>query len=877
MKVKAVTGIVLILFLVGALSIAFNVVPLKAEQWSEVRNASEIRTVKPCPTSLYKSESSIYENNTQYFIENRYSQPQASSVSASNEYENKTSHEGDIIVEGNETFVIKNCEYTQIGNREGDPASLIMVKDNATFIISNATLILTAGESCTCRNYWIIVRDNATFKTTNAEIKPDGSVAFYLHNNSKIILKNTIVSYYNSLRIYENSNLQLQNSTLMHIYSHDTSNVQIENSKMGSLCCLNDSSVHIIGATVDWLYSYEGASLQIMDTVVGGAINLDFGFDSDIKLSDLNFSNHIGYWNLYENHTIRKAYLNVTIQNTTFTAGSRGWVVSSSGDSRVILQNSRIRYFWAYDNSSVQINHSHIDHIISSRGLLAPSLPEFVISPSVLITNSEFEVTCKGSSNFHIENSVLLGAHISQHSHVYIEGSIVKGLKIRWFYGSIYIVDSTIADAVFALDYKELTIQNAVGTLGFDESVVRGDIVIGLEPGWVSSPDNKPYVYGNVSFIDTTIVRWYDSVIKRNFNTILRYQNGMPARYVLLHLFDENGTLVWSGTTDHYGVVNFNITYNDSNYTAPCTLKVYKGEGEYAAEANVTFLTETPIIFQLEFVISPILFINTFKNDVPIASNITVLDENKTLVETNENVSSYEWLLPSGTYYIQASIFYNEYVYTSNQIKVRLVGYAKLAINFLFGNLTISCVDIENRPLENCTVIFTRQGEERIGYADDFGLATLEAYHGNWTVKAYWMGVLVGEANVSVSQLNVDLNVQCNVGDFTVIVVDQYGHSIPANITLRNDLYDLTVSGCINKLVKNITFTQIPLTVYDLTIKDDCGTQTYLVNTEQTRQTQIEIFPLQQKLIYIIFGVIAGFVGGSLGVWIVTKRKKKKA
>jgi len=865
---KAVTGIVLILFLACVLSIAFNVVPLKAEQRSEVRNDSELRTVKPCP---------IYENNTQYFIENGYSQPQASSVSASNEYENKTSHEGDIIVEGNETFVIKNCEYTQIGNREGDPASLIMVKDNATFIISNATLILTAGESCTCRNYWIIVRDNATFKTTNAEIKPDGSVAFYLHNNSKIILKNTIVSYYNSLRIYENSNLQLQNSTLMHIYSHDTSNVQIENSKMGSLCCLNDSNVHIIGATVDWLYSYEGASLQIMDTVVGGAINLDFGFDSDIKLSDLNFSNHIGYWNLYENHTIRKAYLNVTIQNTTFTAGSRGWVVSSSGDSRVILQNSRIRYFWAYDNSSVQINHSHIDHIISSRGLLAPSLPEFVISPSVLITNSEFEVTCKGSSNFHIENSVLLGAHISQHSHVYIEDSIVKGLKIRWFYGSIYIVNSTIADAVFALDYKELTIQNAVGTLGFDESVVRGDIVIGLEPGWVSSPDNKPYVYGNVSFIDTTIVRWYDSVIKRNFNTILRYQNGMPARYVLLHLFDENGTLVWSGTTDHYGVANFNITYNDYNYTAPCTLKVYKGKGEYAAEANVTFLTETPIIFQLEFVISPILFINTFKNDVPTASNITVLDENKTLVETIENVTSYEWLLPAGAYYIQVRILYKEYLYVSHQIQIDLKGYTKMAINFLFGDLTVSCVDTEYRPLKNCTVIFIREDEERAHYTDNLGLTTLEAYYGNWIIKTYWMGVPVGEMNVAIDKPETEVNIPCNVGDFVVIVVDQYGDLIRANVTLTNATYGLSFSGYLDGIIENLTFTQIPLIDYTLTIKDDYETQTYTIDASQIRQIQIQIetIPIIQKITYIILGMIAGIVIGSIGIWIVTKRKRK--
>jgi hypothetical protein len=162
------------------------------------------------------------------------------------------------------------------------------------------------------------------------------------------------------------------------------------------------------------------------------------------------------------------------------------------------------------------------------------------------------------------------------------------------------------------------------------------------------------------------------------------------------------------------------------------------------------------------------LSVNTFKNDVPITSNMTLLDENRTMIQTVNGVSAYDWLLPSGTYYVQASIFYNGFAYTSEQTQVDLTNDTKLAINLQFGNLTVSCLDVENRPLKNCTVVFVRQGEERVGYTDDSGSASLEAYYGNWTVKAYWMNVLVGEANITMNQPEANLSLRCNVGDSTL-------------------------------------------------------------------------------------------------------------
>jgi hypothetical protein len=308
------------------------------------------------------------------------------------------------------------------------------------------------------------------------------------------------------------------------------------------------------------------------------------------------------------------------------------------------------------------------------------------------------------------------------------------------------------------------------------------------------------------------------------------------------------------------------ISWSDDSYTSG---KV----GLYARAADVFFD---------DFIIRPItaenytLSVSTFKNYVPMVSNISLLDETKRVVGMANFVTEYNWTLPIGKYFVQASIFYNRFIYKSEQIQVDLTRYTKLAINFLFGNLSVSCFDIKNRPLKNCTIIFIREDEQRIHYTDNFGLTTLEAYYGNWTVKAYWMGVLVGEAKINVNQTRIDGSISCQVGDLTVIVFDQYGHPIEANVTLRNDMHDLTFSGYIRKPLENMTFTQIPLIDYNLTIKDDFGTQTYLINTEQTNQIRIETIPLAQKIIYVIIGAVAGVVIGSTSVWIVTKRKRKQ-
>lgn len=264
---------------------------------------------------------------------------------------------------------------------------------------------------------------------------------------------------------------------------------------------------------------------------------------------------------------------------------------------------------------------------------------------------------------------------------------------------------------------------------------------------------------------------------------------------------------------------------------------------------------------------------STFKNEVAIVSNITLFDENKTVIETIHNVSTFDWILPRGTYFVQATTTYNEHDYISNQSKVVLTENTQFVINFRFSNLTVTCTDTIDRPLKNCTVLLTSNDEKRTLYTDSSGLSILEAYYGNWSLEAYWMSVPVGEEHITVNQSQTALNLQCIVGDFTVIAVNPFGNPVEADVSLTNEAHNVTLSDHHHTTQGNLTFRQIPLIPDNLTITGEFGTQNYQVDVEHTRQTQIETLPLFSKVIFIIIGVAIGILIAVIGTKISAKQQ----
>jgi len=57
--------------------------------------------------------------------------------------------------------------------------------------------------------------------------------------------------------------------------------------------------------------------------------------------------------------------------------------------------------------------------------------------------------------------------------------------------------------------------------------------------------------------------------------------------------------LVWNGSTDAQGRTDFNISLDDSNYTASLRPEAFKES--YADAIDVAFLSETPIILKMRY------------------------------------------------------------------------------------------------------------------------------------------------------------------------------------------------------------------------------------------------------------------------------------
>lgn len=292
-------------------------------------------------------------------------------------------------------------------------------------------------------------------------------------------------------------------------------------------------------------------------------------------------------------------------------------------------------------------------------------------------------------------------------------------------------------------------------------------------------------------------------------------------------------------------------------------------------DTNIKF--DSIIYLQSSVMDNSNLLIFTFKNYDPIVSNITLFDENKTIVDTVENVALCGWFLPFGTYYVQASIFYNEHIYLSDFKKIDLTECTELVINFLFSNLTILCTDIENEPLDNCIIVFTKEGEQIRKLTDSFGLTTLEAYYGNWTIEAYWMNAPVGKWNLMVNKTKVKIEIQCNVGNVVVVVVDQHGNLVKANIILQNTTYELFLTGYLDGKMESFTFNQIPLISYTLTIEDDFERHTYTIDANQRREVQIEVIIPSKPFIETPLGMatISGGVIAAIVVTIIVLKRRK--
>lgn len=257
----------------------------------------------------------------------------------------------DIVIGGNETFEIKHCEYTQTGN--------IIVKDNGTLIILNATLIL--AEYDWLRSYNITIEDQGNLTAIDSLIEGEALMNnIYFFDNAFVKMKNVIVETDVYLNPYDNSLINISNSAIKtNFYVYGNSSVHIMNS-------------HFVGYVCPRVY--DNSSLWVSDTALDHKIYA-YG-SSEVKVQ----------------HSIMDTYMDVYDHSSVLVCDDsilKGGIVCND-DAIVEIWDSHSDDVTTYGRSSATIFNSIIGYLWLSIGLVGHDYSSIeVLNSNVSVAESE--------------------------------------------------------------------------------------------------------------------------------------------------------------------------------------------------------------------------------------------------------------------------------------------------------------------------------------------------------------------------------------------------------------------------------------------------------------------------------------------------------
>ena len=269
-------------------------------------------------------------------------------------------HEGDLIIDGTQEYIIESCRYIQTGN--------ILVKDTARLSITNAMLMLNQNYRM---EYEIQVEDYAELKINSTEIVSE--FGCFIH-------------------FWDDSKANLNNSTLI--------GVQVEGS---SEVMINNSQIQCFG-------SEAGNSQTLISNSHLSSISLWFE-EYSIAQMDYLKPGLVKYWSLRVNETVI-GEREVALENTWV----EGWTIRLVPESIVKVSNSTLQ------DLSIDLHSTscHIDNLkpglhyhwnLNAIELVNTYVEKYglhVHSNVVSIANSEIYIGLFGSSNVSLTNSTIV-------------------------------------------------------------------------------------------------------------------------------------------------------------------------------------------------------------------------------------------------------------------------------------------------------------------------------------------------------------------------------------------------------------------------------------------------------------------------------------
>jgi hypothetical protein len=149
----------------------------------------------------------------------------------------------------------------------------------------------------------------------------------------------------------------LSDSELQYVYAYSNSIVSISNSIASGIYGYSESNVMVEASELRYIGVYDSSNYTIRNSFVQYSCQLEL--DSDSKIAGSLPTEHITSWNLYQDMTVTKAYVNFTIKDTMITQ----WSITVTGTSEVTLTNSNVEYAYAYSQSKLMIADSTVKYL----------------------------------------------------------------------------------------------------------------------------------------------------------------------------------------------------------------------------------------------------------------------------------------------------------------------------------------------------------------------------------------------------------------------------------------------------------------------------------------------------------------------------------
>jgi hypothetical protein len=223
----------------------------------------------------------------------------ATSVS---DYENVTTHEGDLIIDGSQTCIIENCTYIQTGN--------VYLRDQAVLSITGSIFEVEQEYEL---EYEIFIVDYASLAIVESSLSSRLNLGINLNDRARVNVADSTQEGF--IVCYGESQATISNSTVHAIEVGETSRTTIESSRIESMC-------------------------------------LNFQPSNIVDLNNLK-PYHCEYWNLHSQKS-QNVPFELTIVNSTIES----WALVIVSGATVSVSDSTIRIAWlAYPDSTAEIKN----------------------------------------------------------------------------------------------------------------------------------------------------------------------------------------------------------------------------------------------------------------------------------------------------------------------------------------------------------------------------------------------------------------------------------------------------------------------------------------------------------------------------------------